>query len=214
MALSGYNPEEVRNSINGVKNGYQELIAAIADNMQHQFVDKMATTWASSDAQIFFNESFKPVVDQLISESNRVFESVVNSMNSAALAWAQETNSPYAPNSFEIANRQMNVAAIMENIGGIRGIDLEQATAAASSLSTVADAANSALDKTCTAVQQCGFIGGNQSANLQGSLNQIRTNVSNAVREITAQVQQAINRTVQNYSNTEGQISAAFAGNR
>ena len=213
MALSGFNPEEVNTSINSVKSAYESLTNAIIGRMQNEFVNGMADKWACNNAQSFFGDTFKPVVDSLITESNNVFESVVNSMNEAAQAWAQETNSSYTPTQFSANGQRIDVNGILENINGVRGIDLAEADVVAGKLPSIASDASSALEAAKSAVLNCGFIGGDQAGNLQNSLGQIKTNIEKATNDITEQVKAAINTTVQNYANTEGKISAAFAGN-
>ena len=70
MALSGFNPDEVNSSISSVKSAYESLTAAIISRMQNEFVNGMADKWACNNAQSFFNDQFKPVVDSLINDSN------------------------------------------------------------------------------------------------------------------------------------------------
>ena len=84
MALTGFNPDEVTSSINSVKQAYEELIKALGDDMQREFVGGMADKWACKQAQDFFGSAFKPAIDSLISSSNTIFQSVADAMNSAA----------------------------------------------------------------------------------------------------------------------------------
>lgn len=212
MALTGFNPDVVSSSINSVKSAYENLIRVLGDEMQNQFVQGMADKWACNQAQSFFNDTFKPAIDGLINKSNLVFESVVNSMNSAGQAWASETNSAYSPQSFSLISKSIDTSVIQENIQGVRGIDLEQASAVASKLSTISENAKSALSNAQQAVQNCGFIGGNQADSLISSLTTIKTNIDSVTEEITSQSRNAIERTIADYSNTEGKISQAFAG--
>lgn len=96
--------------------------------MQNQFVGGMADKWACRNAQSFFNDAFKPSVDSLISSSNQIFESIVSAMNAAGQAWAEQTDANYSPVSFSAINKTMDTSVIQENIGGVRGIDLDTAT--------------------------------------------------------------------------------------
>ena len=211
MALTGFNPDEVTTSINSVKQAYENLIKALGDDMQTQFIGGMADKWACNQSQKFFNESFKPAIDSLINSSNQTFESVVNSMNSAAQAWAMETQSQYSTQSFSVISKTMDTSSIMENISGVRGIDLQSASSVASRLTTIAESAKSALTQAQQAVQNCGFIGGNQASNLINSLGVIKNRIDAATQEIATQTKQAIENTVSTYSDTEGKISEAFA---
>lgn len=211
MALTGFNPDVVNSSINAVKSAYEALIRALGDDMQNQFIGGMADKWACNHAQAFFNDAFKPAIDGLIQNSNVIFESVVSAMNSAAQAWAEQTESSYSPVSFSPINKQMDTSVIRENIGGVRGIDLSSAQPVAGKLTTIAGSAKDALTSAENAVQECGFIGGNQQANLVASLRTISSKIDSTTQEITGESKKAIDTTVENYSNTEGKVSEAFA---
>ena len=210
MAMTGFDPSIVNSSIGSVKSAYQELITALGDKMQNQFVAGMADKWACNQAQQFFTNAFKPAIDSLISSSNVTFESVVSSMNSAGMAWAEQTDSSYSPQSFSMINKNIDASVIRENVGGIRGIDLDAANAVAAKLPAIAESAKSALTQAQNAVQNSGFIGGSQQANLVNSLGVIKSKIDTATEEITSETKNAIDATVANYSNTEGKISEAF----
>lgn len=210
--MTGFDPEIVSSSIKGVISAYNSLSDALITQMQTSFVNAMATKWACKNAQNFFTTSFKPSVDSLITQSNTLFTSVVSAMNSSAIAWATATESTYSPISFETNNTLMDIEGIQESINGVRGIDLEGTPEVVNTLKTIAGNAESALESAVGAVQSCGFIGGDQAANLIASLNTIKSNVNSAVSEITSTVKTAIDQTVTAYGNTKGQIEQAFNG--
>lgn len=210
MALTGFDPELVTASINKVQNAYNELLAAIGTDMQNQFVNGMQDKWACNDAQTFFN-SFKATIDSLITNSNNTFESVVNSMNSAAKAWAEQTGTTWSGKQFSRNDLKMDITGIKENIGGVRGVDL-QATEISGKLPTIAEAAGRALDNSKAAVSNCGFIGGTSETDLINSLERIKTSINEAVTQISNDCQKAIENTTKNYSTLEVNVSAAFSG--
>ena len=213
MALTGFNPQQVSNSINGVITAYNKLMNEIGSNMQTKFVNGMQDKWACSQAQTFFTQDFKPVVDSLILGADETFESVVDSMNSAAQSWAQSTNyTQYNNVVFERRNIKMSVDCIQENINSVRGIDLVDAKTVANELPKISSAAKEALSDAVTAVSNCGFIGGDQQSYLTSSLNTIKTNIDRATETITTQVKTAIENTVSTYSDVEGKVSQAFNG--
>lgn len=211
MALTGFDPDLVNGSINAVKRAYENLIKALGDDMQNQFIGGMSDKWACNQAQKFFNEAFKPAIDSLINNSNQIFESVVNAMNSAGQAWAQQTESSYSPQQFSMISKSMDTSSVMENIGGVRGIDFAAASTVASKLPTIAESAKQALTSAQQAVQNCGFIGGNQASNLINSLGIIKNKIDQATQEITSQTKSAIDSTIETYTDTEGKVSEAFA---
>ena len=212
MGLTGFDPSIVNQSISAVKTAYESLIQALGNDMQTKFIGGMANKWASPEAQNFFNSSFKPAIDSLITNSNTTFESVVNAMNEGAQRWASQTQAQYASQSFSMISKNMDTSPILENIGGVRGCDTVAANDVAAQLPTIAESAKSALTAAQQAVQNCGFVGGNQASNLISSLGQIKNNIDTAVTDITTQTKNAITTTTENYKTIEGQISSAFAG--
>lgn len=212
MALTGFDPQLVSSSINKVVNSYNDLIEQIGVKMQSDFVNGMADKWACNQAQDFFQNLFKPTVDQLIKGANQTFESVVDSMNSAASEWAKSTDSTYSPVAFTARQITMNVDNIMENISGVRGIDLQLSDSVSAQLPKINTDAKTALQNAKTAVQGCGFVGGSQEEHLINSLEKIRQNIDNAFTNITDQTKKAIDNTLTTYSDVEGKVSQAFQG--
>ena len=201
MALTGFDPDLVNRSINAVTDAYSNLIKALGDDMQTKFIGGMSDKWACKEAQTFFNSSFKPAIDSLIVGSNRTFQSVADTMNAAANEWARLTGAAYTPKQFTVTEKSMYTSSI-----------LVAAKEVATQLPQIAESAKSALTAAQQAVQNCGFVGGNQEANLIQSLTQIKTNIDNATQEISTQTKEAINQTADAYQTIEGEISRAFAG--
>ncbi len=214
-SLTGFDPDVVYASINRVKSAYEHLLRAIGDDMQTQFIGGMSDKWACNQAQGFFNDAFKPAIDGIIQGSNVTFESVVNSMNSAARRWASNTESSYSSVSFSTINKTMDTSGILENIGGVRGIDLENTDSVVAKLPEIAEDAKSALTEAKQAVVSCGFLdyGNVQADNLANSLEQIKNRIDNVVQDITNESKTAINNTLTQYGNTKGAVAEAFSGN-
>lgn len=210
MAMTGFDPEIVNQAIGNVKKAYEELIGVLGDRMQTEFVGGMQDKWACNQAQKFFTNAFKPAIDNVIQSSNSTFESVVSSMNSAGQAWASQTESSYSPQSFSPLTKTIDASVIMENIGGVRGIDKDSASTVAAKLPSLAQEANSALSSAQAAVQNSGFIGGSQQANLVNSLGEIKTKIDEVVNNITNETKTAVEQTIEAYGDTEGRVSQAF----
>lgn len=210
MGLVGFDPELVATSIKNVQSAYDDLIRAIATDMQSQFVNGMQDKWACADAQKFF-QSFKNVMDILIKDSNNTFQSVVEAMNSAANGWAQQTGGTWANKAFNRLDKEIDVSSIQENIGGVRGADPE-ATSVSGRLASISSSAISALSAAQSAVQNCGFIGGSSASSLISSLGKIKANIESAVNQISNDCQKAIETTSQTYTNLDVKISDGFSG--
>ena len=211
MAMTGFDPEVVNQALRNVKSAYESLIEVIGDRMQNEFVVGMQDKWACTQAQNFFENNFKPAIDSIIKSSNSTFESVVASMNSAGQAWASQTESSYSPQSFTPLSKTIDAGVIMENIGGVRGVDKDAAQSIADKLPGLSEAARTALTDAQTAVQNSGFIGGSQQENLVDSLGQIKTAIYGIIDKVTGETESAIRDTVQAYGDLGGKVAEAFA---
>ena len=211
MAMTGFDPEVVNQAIRNVKSAYESLIEVIGDRMQNEFVVGMQDKWACTQAKNFFENNFKPAIDSIIKSSNSTFESVVTSMNSAGQAWASQTESSYSPQSFTPLSKTIDAGVIMENIGGVRGVDKDAAQSIADKLPGLSEAARTALTDAQTAVQNSGFIGGSQQENLVASLGQIKTAIYGIIDKVTGETESAIRDTVQAYGDLGGKVAEAFA---
>ena len=211
MALTGFDPSVVRTSIASVREAYDSLIHAFGYEMQSKIVDGMADKWACNDAQKFFGD-VKSDVDSLVMNINTVFESIASSMNSAARGWAESTGTDYSDVSFTPIDQKLNIGNIMENIGGVRGIDLQQANSVISYLPTITSNSDDALAAAKQAVATSGFVGGDMQANINASLDKIKTDCHNSIDAIDSAAKEAMDATVTAYGDLEGKVAQAFAG--
>lgn len=210
---TGFDPSVVSSSIGSVITAYNSLVQALGHDMQTRFVGGMSDKWACNEAITFFRDLVKPAVDQLLSSSDQVFNSVVASMNDAASNWAERTDSDFSPIPFSTQNVRLDVSPIVENIGGVRGIDYENANSVISQLSVIAQSADSALSSAKSAVDNCGFVGNNQAESLQASLGIIQSKISAAANEISTATTSALNATVASYGDLAGKVAEAFTVN-
>lgn len=210
--MTGFDPTLVNSSINSVMAAYNDLMRALINDTQSKFVNPMAMYWACTNAQKFFTEALEPAISSQSNGINTIFQSVVDSMNDAARAWATQTETSYSPVTFTPNTSKVDVTGIRENINGVRGIDKTNASTTVSTLTTIKASIDTALDKAKQAVANCGFVGDGQADSLIGSLNRIQTNISNSIAEMTEAVNTAIESTVSVYGDTAGKVATAFSG--
>lgn len=210
MALTGFNPEIVYQSVNGVRNAYDGLIAQLGNRVQTEFVNEMGRVWACREAQDFFNMRFKGIVDDIISRVNTTFGSVVDTMNFAAQKWAMTTGSQYNSVPFSPNMVSIDTSVILENINGVRGIDIGPASSVLDKLQVISSSITEYLDSAIKAVSTSGFVGGSQEEQLISSLSGIKTSCEQSFLEVLELAKVEINATADKYSTVEGQISQAF----
>ena len=208
--MTGFNESQVSSSINNVKSAYTNLVTALYTEMQSKFVDEMSTKWCAPNAQKFFNEAFKPAIDELLTNSDNTFRSVVESMDSAGTMWASQTGGTHSNIGFDSNSKRIETSGIRDNINGIQGIDRALAPETSGNLTSIHSNATSALESAVNAVQTCGFLGGDQASALLSSLNTIKSSIDNATAQLTQQTKTAIQDTVDQYGDTAGKISQAF----
>lgn len=210
MAMTGYNPSQVSNSINQVKNAYKAYNDAMNTGLQNRFVKPMEDVWACEQAQSFFRNSYKPAVDQLYASVENSLASVVGTMNEAARNWAAETESDFSQINHEQIANAANVDGIKSDISGVKGIDLTSATSTVAQLQNIKAEAEAALDQARQAVAECGFVGGDQQANITASLNQIKSDANEFINTITSAIKTSIDSTVSSYGQLESRVSNSF----
>ena len=217
MALTGFNPQQVKSSIKSVIDAYNDLYDAIINVTQASFVTPMATSWCCKESVDFFNNTFKPAIDNLQEGSTKTFQSVVDSMNSAAKAWADRTGNTgdWSNVSFTPRTKKIDVSGIKDrNAKGEIGIDEVQAVAKASLLVTKSYVkAAAALTKAAAAVTVCGFLGGSQASTLKTALKNIKKAIDDTTKELAEGVKKAVKDSAEGYKTIGVKISDKFGGN-
>jgi len=210
---TGFDYSEVVNSISNVQAAYEELIKAMVDEVQLRFVSDMHDKWACKPAVDFFN-NFAEVIEGLRIESTKTFASVIDSMSSAANAWARKFETSWSGKSLNIRTTKIDTSMIKENINGVRGVDSVNIMTTVDTLDTVKISVGTALESAKSAVNNCGFLSyGNVSEqNLIQSLNEIKNKIEEAFNTTTNSAKGQINATLSEYGDLSGKISQAFAG--
>ena len=217
MALTGFNPQLVKKSINSVINAYNDLYDALIVVTQSAFVNPMATLWCCNESKKFFSEVFKPAMDSLQDGATKTFTSIVDSMNSAAKAWADRTGNSgdWSNVSFNPRTTKIDISGIRDkNANGEIGIDEAQSKVKAALLvSKTYVKATAALAKASAAVAVCGFLGGSQASSLQSSLKSIGKAAGDTTKELADGVKKAIESSADAYKGVGSTITNKFGGN-
>ena len=211
MALTGYDPSAVRTSIINVGNSYDALIDALVTKNQTNFVQPMGSVWACEQAKQFFR-AYQIDIARLVLEVNKVYNSIVSAMNGAAMTLASTSGSTWSNQEITISGASIDLSPIKEDINGVKGIDLQQATVVLAELDTILSNVTSALESTLSAVSSSGFVGGEMQTDLYSAINSIKTKIETAFGQIKTSVNTAITDTINKYSTDASNISSAFSG--
>ena len=212
MAFTGYDPSVVRTAITNIENSYNALIDALVTKNQTNFVQAMGSVWASEQAKEFFS-AYQTDIARLVLEVNKVYDSIANAMNSAAKTLASTSGSTWSNVDIVIKEPIIDLSSIKDNINGVKGIDLVNATNTLEQLeTTILSAINSALESALTAISSSGFVGGDMESSLKSSITSIKTSIEAAFSQIKTAANTAINDTISKYSTDASNIATAFSG--
>jgi len=212
MAMTGFNPSQVSNSINQVKNAYRAYMDAMNTGIQNRFVKPMESLWAAQNAYDFFNNNYKPAIDSLYNAVEASLSSVINVMNQEGRKWAETSGnaSVFVASNHEQIPNASNVEGIQKEISGNIFIDEAQATSTAAVLPQLGSEAEAALNQAVQAVATCGFLGGDQQASLTASLNKIKTDAKNIVDSLVHGAETGIKNTVDIYNAQAASASSSM----
>lgn len=211
MAFTGYDPNVVRTAITNIGNSYDALIDALVTKNQTNFVQAMGSVWASEQAKEFFR-AYQIDIARLVLEVNKVYDSIASAMNSAAMTLASTSGSTWANVEIAIKGASIDLSPIKEDINGVKGIDLANATTTLEQLDTILTDVTSALESTLSAISDSGFVGGNMESSLKSSITNVKTSIEAAFSQIKTAANTAINDTISKYSTDASNISTAFSG--
>lgn len=212
MAITGYNPNTVSTAISNIKSSYSSVISALITKSLTNFVSPMGACWGSPQAVTFFT-SYKTAVEAMCNDVTKVYQSIVDSMNSAASNLAKIAGSSWATVGLESSSKELIISAIKQNLAdGTIGIDVTQAKTVAGQLDGVLTSIKDGLNKATSAVKNSGFVGGEMQSSLVSSLTKIEANISNQFSDLKNQVNTAIQDTVDTYTTTSTNVSNAFGG--
>ena len=208
---SGFNPVVVTTAINGVNKAQASLMRVLVDGINTQFVTPMSHSWACQEAVDFF-KTFKESIDDLVSRADSTLQSVVDTMNQGGVNWANRTGNGAAFTKTVYTNysKRISVDGIKENIDNVRGVDPASSKSALAAFTALGTTADAALSLAVSAVANCGFLGGNQQANLTASLKKIREDIKTTFDSYTSQTKTHIDETIETYGKMETKTADTF----
>lgn len=214
MAVTGYNPDTVGSAIGSIKASYASVMSALFSKNIASFVNPMGACWGSPQAVTFFT-TYKTAIEAMRDDVTKVYQSIVESMNSAANSLARIAGSSWATITLESNSSELSISPIHQNLpDGTIGIDVTQAKTVAGQLDQVLTSVKDGLDIAASAVKNSGFVGGEMQSSLVSSLVKIKDNISEQFSSLKNQVNTAIQDTVDTYTTTSTNVSSAFGGGK
>ena len=207
----GIDPSQVKSSITMIEANYKTAMYVLTEKNQAEFIDVMANIWASEQAVEFFT-AYKNDIALLVADIKRVFDSVLDSMNTAAKNLTSLAGTKWSIDSPVESIKEISVANIKPDIDGVKGIDVTQARNTLTILDDISRTLENTLGSTKVNVEISGFKGGSMESNLINSVLRMKDQVMTAFNNIKLAAQSAIQETTDMYSSTSEQIATAFSG--
>lgn len=207
---TGFKPEVVNESIDGVKKAYESLMTTIGDDMQNQFVAGMAECWACNEAIDWFTK-LQELYNPILSDAAQNVYAVMARMKTAGEGWAEQTGTTYSAPSISKIEKEMDIGSIQENIDGVRGIIEEEAKSTANKLPNILSEALGFLNNILSAISDCGFLGRDQATELNNLVSDVKSALEKAYENIMQSADKAINDTAEAYGNVGRDVSDVFS---
>lgn len=199
--MTGFNPTIVAESISKVEAAYNDLMNALYQKTQTEFVNEMGESWACQNAVNYFNNIFKPGIDQLLNEAHYNFSVTVNVMNAEAARWAQAVDYGWSNISFGGERKEIDVTSVKENINDERGIIEANANEALGKLPGIVNASEEALEAAKVAVENCGFLDPSEAQvqSLVQALSALKASTAQVITDATNSANREIAATIEEY---------------
>jgi hypothetical protein len=195
---TGFNPDEVVQSIKKMNNIYVELCSLYNKGFK-SFIDEISKLWACNEAQTYFRVEFKPIVDNLKDTIELQFSNIINIMNNSAKRWAEASHETFNLEVFPGSiMKEVDVSVIQNRLNGNVGISIDLAVQSVKKFQNNMNTQfNNILNK-CILISS-GFLGGNQQETLNNKLSLVQKEISKDVTDITQDISNMIKETASKY---------------
>lgn len=219
--MTGFDKAAIHAAIDRVDKAYAKLLTVISDELQSQFVNKIAEVWKDPRAVEFFNHGgekyssgVKKVMSEIYLNADTDFRNIVQSINKAAETWAEELGTTYTSVYLQT---QIATAIDTTNVeesfaGGKQGMVVPIVKNYIAVLDTIKSDASSAMDSAVSAVENCGFLdaSGFQEKTLIEKLTELKEAINKVMETLSSNIQDAVSETGTEYEDLAGVIN--FSG--
>ncbi len=198
VGLTGFNPDEVAQSIKKMNATYVELCNLYNKGFK-SFLEEISKLWACHEAQTYFRNEFKPVVDNLRDTIELQFNNIINIMNNSAKAWAEASHETFNQEPFPgKLMKVIDVSVIQASLNGNVGISIDLAVQTVKGFQSSMNSQFNAILNKCVLISS-GFLGGKQQETLNNKLSLVQKEISKDVANITQDISNMIRETADKY---------------
>lgn len=192
----GLNGQEASKSLGKIEETYREIIGNF-NNLQEGVVDKIGSSWYGQDAVEFTRDKFKPAIESIGKEVQKVFQSVNDTITQNAKNFeAKHHTGVFSPVPHVQQNISINVSVVRESKNGFIGLD---------NIQTLMDSRQywlqmlqrqqRLLEQLQNAAASSGFYGESQQERLNASIQKINSSIDEVTVELKNATQKIIDET-------------------
>ena len=207
----GTNFEEITACLQTIQTSINEFDECIPGRVQKDVIEPMSSDWADERAVRVFG-IFGDTMNELLTNVHNVFNSIGQSINSAATAWASSHEASFSRVDLNVPDSKLDVSPIKTDINGDRGVIIESAQSSISKLTQISASALGDLENIARAAASSGFLGGGQGEQLKATLDNIKTKINSAINEIYTTAMDEMQKTWEEYGQVGQQVKSAFEG--
>lgn len=209
---AGYNLEAAQQLIISALGIGAEIVEDI-DELDSNYIAKIAQNWYTPEGYDYFNNKFKPTMDGIYSDLAEQFYSYIVKIKEAIRSWEQRTGGDYSnTNTVKAEKPKCDVSAIKDQRDdGTRGIDVQEVESLNTVLDNCFEALMTSIGKLKDQVKGTEFIGGNQIEELTNGFKEIENKINNLLETTKSDIDDRIIKSLATYSNLGSNTSNKFS---
>lgn len=209
---AGYNLEAAQQLIISALGIGAEIVEDI-DELDSNYIAKIAQNWYTPEGYDYFNNKFKPTMDGIYSDLAEQFYSYIVKIKEAIRSWEQRTGGDYSNTNTEKGETpKCDVSAIKDQRDdGTRGINVQEVESLNTALDNCFEALMTSIGKLKDQVKGTEFIGGNQIEELTNGFKEIENKINNLLETTKSDIDDRIIKSLATYSNLGSNTSNKFS---
>lgn len=177
-----YNEGEIKTCLSNISAGYTDLVTAIGTSMQNKVIHAFGQVWYATNAKSYWDEevtSWNSMCGQIRSRfvviNDMINTCASNYATAAGTTWSkQQFNGDTAKVTNEVTDKRGDGYVGIVDIGTFKTIK-------DTTINTIKDDADTALNKVLSACDASGFIDSSTEETIRSIINTIKTNITTAI---------------------------------
>lgn len=213
--FTGFNPEEIDNLANAIKNYATQTKTAIINNLKNGVIVPISKTWFTPEGVEYW-KAFAEDVKKTAEPITDAFNTFIDNIGKAEKNWAESVGAEITAvkGDLEELDMTLDVSDIKSSDGSKIGIIESEATSVADKLSAVETTINTELTQIAQKLEaSSAFLGGDQASSIKSCFESVSKEVAKVFNFLTEgdnNVMSQIKAAVDKYGNIATTTSNAF----